>query len=396
MAPTWSLALEGLKHQSPGRHPLGAATKAIGACGRAQLWQWALEVSDLVKVQGLQPDAFILGATVSSTEKASQWRSAIALGTRSSQTAVTPVVVNSAISACEKGHRWALSLSLLEVSPLRRLEMTVVGSSAAISACASGPWQRALWLFDELPQKDLTPDIIVCNSVLRACAFANAEHLERLLRMIQGHAQEPDVVTYNTLINGYSKQLAWEDSLATLIKGKNSGTLFRSNSLVAYNAALSGQGSDHGWWLCLSMLEDLGSRADVVTCGTVMMCLGRASLSTLALRLLDEADRKHWSNERIYSAAAAACEGESLWKESLMVLCRACRLRLADVVVYGSVGKTCESSSCWEQSLALLPDARSHNTTLSTPFANVVLSSCAKAAVWLHAIQVLSCFGRWS
>lgn len=129
-----------------------------------------------------------------------------------------------------------------------------------------------------LPQKDLTPDIIVCNSVLRACAFANAEHLERLLRisvaswnnffksfsrpttdwtksqtawsmvwkqpqhlqklgifaccftthlkgMIQGHAQEPDVVTYNTLINGYSKQLAWEDSLATLIKGKNSGTL---------------------------------------------------------------------------------------------------------------------------------------------------------------------------
>ena len=30
---------------------------------------------------------------------------------------------------------------------------------------------------------------------------------------------------------------------------------FRRNSLVAYNAALSGQGSDHGWWLCLSMLE---------------------------------------------------------------------------------------------------------------------------------------------
>ena len=26
----------------------------------------------------------------------------------------------------------------------------MVGSSAAISACASGPWQRALWLFDEL------------------------------------------------------------------------------------------------------------------------------------------------------------------------------------------------------------------------------------------------------
>ena len=197
------------------------------------------------------------------------------------------------------------------------------------------------------------------------------------------------------MINGYSKQLAWEDSLATLIKGKNSGTLFRSNSLVAYNAALSGQGSDPGWWLCLSMLEDLGSRADVVTCGTVMMCLCRASLSTLALHLLDEADRKHWSNERIYSAAAAACEGESLWKESLVVLRRACRLRLADVVVYGSVGKTCESSSCWEQSLALLPDARSHDTALSTPFANVVLSSCAKAAVWLHAIQVLSCFGRW-
>ena len=28
-----------------------------------------------------------------------------------------------------------------------------------------------------------------------------------------------------------------------------------SNWLVAYNAALSGQGSDHGWWSCLSMLE---------------------------------------------------------------------------------------------------------------------------------------------
>ena len=52
MAPPWSLALEDLHRASPGRHPLGAATKAIGACGRAQLWQWALEVSDLVKVQG--------------------------------------------------------------------------------------------------------------------------------------------------------------------------------------------------------------------------------------------------------------------------------------------------------------------------------------------------------
>ena len=38
--------------KTPRGHPLGAATKAIGACGRAQLWQWALEVSDFVKVQG--------------------------------------------------------------------------------------------------------------------------------------------------------------------------------------------------------------------------------------------------------------------------------------------------------------------------------------------------------
>ncbi len=121
------------------------------------------------------------------------------------------------------GHRWALSLSLLEGSPLRRLEMTVVGSSAAISACASGPWQRALGLFDEwlgcdllgptggfevnkstwnsceprLPQKDLTPDIIVCNSVLRACAFANAEHLERLLRI--------SVASWNNFVVWFSR-----------------------------------------------------------------------------------------------------------------------------------------------------------------------------------------------
>ena len=52
MATTWSSALEGLHVKTPRGHPLGAATKAIGACGRAQLWQWALEVSDFVKVQG--------------------------------------------------------------------------------------------------------------------------------------------------------------------------------------------------------------------------------------------------------------------------------------------------------------------------------------------------------
>lgn len=44
---------------------------------------------------------------------------------------------------------------------------------------------------------------------------------------------------------------------------------FRSNSLVAYNAALSGQGSDPGWWLCLSMLE-----AGWIFNGLLWLCYG--------------------------------------------------------------------------------------------------------------------------
>ena len=392
--PQWLLALASLHQVRQERFPLAAPTRAIGACGRAQRWNVALCVVDFIGAVGLQPDLFVFGATLSALERASEWPTAC--GLLAGLTGVNEVLMNSALSACEKGDEWAPSLLLLGQTRAIRCELeSVVGNSAVISACAKNEfqWGRAFLILEKLSHQSLQPDVIAFNSALRACAYSDASHVERLLSLMRHHLVQADIVTSNTLINAFSRQLAWEESLAALRRG----SCYYPFSAIAHNSALSSLGYDSSWLLSLPLLEELQVRrqADVVSRGAAMTALARASQSHLGLELLDALDEDQ-TNEQIYSAAISACESQSYWRESIALLRQAkdSRVRM-DVTIYGSACNTCEKSSCWEHAIALLPDSRCDGISCSTPLANTAISSCAKSGTWLQAIHVLRALSRW-
>ena len=196
------------------------------------------------------------------------------------------------------------------------------------------------------------PDVIAFNSAFRACAFADAAHVQRLLRLMRQNAAEPDVVTSNTLISSYSRQLAWEESLAGVVQGRGNYPVFSS---IACNAALSSLGFESNWPTSLALLEDvqMKGKADVVSFGAAMTALARASQSRLSLKLLDSLD-DDLTNEQIYSAAISSCEGESCWKSvDLLKQARHRQVRL-DVTVYGAACNVCEKGNFWESSDCLI------------------------------------------
>ncbi|CAJ1332960.1 unnamed protein product, partial [Effrenium voratum] len=389
----WAEALAGLCEMGLARLPLAEPTKVLSACSRAGKWPVSLGLVEAMAAAGLRGDAFVNGALLSGAERGSAWPAAVAL----LEPWASEVPRNTVLSACEKGGRWYLALSLLEAgwggAP------SLIGSSAAMAACAKDvrQWSRSLVILEQLPNRRLWPDTVALNSALRACAVAGQLALARQLLRSFSASLQPDAVSFHTLISAAGPNLEWRCGLAILAQQRAAGldlppSRFAAGnaSPVAVNTALAALGEAWAW--SLHLLEELPT-ADVVTFGAVMTSLARAAQRQRALQLLDVLEeRKLPTNEVIYSAAAAACEGD--WQESLQLLCRGRQLRLAlDAVAYGACCNCCEKSSCWEQALGVVGAAAcvAHG---SGPLCNAGISSCAKSGEWTQAVKALRAMVR--
>ncbi|CAE8699896.1 unnamed protein product, partial [Polarella glacialis] len=73
---------------------------------------------------------------------------------------------NAAISACEKGGQWQLSLLLLTELQVAKLAPTEVSYSAALSSCGqAGAWEPALVILETLLRKRFTPTSLQAGSI---------------------------------------------------------------------------------------------------------------------------------------------------------------------------------------------------------------------------------------
>merc|ERR1712032_433337 len=96
------------------------------------------------------------------------------------------VITNSAsISACEKGHQWAMALQILGKMRRSGLEPDVITNSASISACEKGhQWAMALQILGKMRRSSLEPDVVavlVSLERLYHCARKGI-HAVRVLR----------------------------------------------------------------------------------------------------------------------------------------------------------------------------------------------------------------------
>eukprot|EP00397_Hematodinium_sp_SG-2012_P010854 GEMP01010980.1.p1 GENE.GEMP01010980.1~~GEMP01010980.1.p1 ORF type:complete len:618 (+),score=142.76 GEMP01010980.1:258-2111(+) len=186
-AAQWKLAMK-LLRRIPSPDVISYNT-VISACDKAGEWETALRV-----LYGLKKTMRIMAST-----KANETDGG---GGSSSSTAapvvkiVRPDVVsyNSAISACEKGHQWELTVRLLrDMCRIKHMTPDVVSFTAAISACGKArQWGLALELLQTALQR-VRPDVIIYNACMSACAHAGKwEHALTLLHELRQAASSTD------------------------------------------------------------------------------------------------------------------------------------------------------------------------------------------------------------
>lgn len=77
---------------------------------------------------------------------------------------------SAGISALEKGGQWQRALELFEFIPDANTSPKVIIYNAAITACEKGgQWQRALELFAFIPNANLSPNVVSFNAAITAC-----------------------------------------------------------------------------------------------------------------------------------------------------------------------------------------------------------------------------------
>eukprot|EP00913_Durusdinium_trenchii_P027154 g25479.t1 len=243
--------------------------------GKRPHWPRALELCNILQLEGLQATTTTYNTFISSCDEDGTWQNALhgvrgtgvecdiiscslvglemlgacLLKDREMQTVSLEADVisfNASISACGRNSQWRRAMHLVHAARHGGGDSTVVTCNAAMSACeVSGFWQNALQLFQDL-QEDDQPDIIsYCALISASICFKTARSGK--CDMVLGHFP-PRCVPLT-----HRKALEWPMALHLLNQMRHS----RQGSLVATNAAISACEKCGRWEHALALLKDL-------------------------------------------------------------------------------------------------------------------------------------------
>ncbi|CAE7216238.1 unnamed protein product, partial [Symbiodinium sp. CCMP2456] len=150
------------------------------------------------------PDRVNYSAAMSACEKGSRWQLALSifelLPRRSLGMDVTSV--NTTLSSCMKGWQWKMSLELLSYMPKAKLLPDTISYSLSISACGKeAKWQHSLQLLESMPEKEVIPDVICYSAAIGSCS--RGAEWQRALKLFHGLPSAsfcPNIITYNEVL----------------------------------------------------------------------------------------------------------------------------------------------------------------------------------------------------
>ncbi|CAE8612497.1 unnamed protein product [Polarella glacialis] len=299
-------------------------------------------------------------SAISACEKGGKWQLALSLlhGMPDERVIPNKISYNAAISACEKVGKWQLALSLLSSMPDMGLIPDEIGYNAAISACEKrGSWQQALSLLSAMPDKRLIPDRISYNAAISACARGGQWQLAlSLLSSMPDLRVVPSEVTYNVAISVFEKAGQWQLALSLLSSMPEISSM---PNVISYNAAISACEKGGQWQLALSLLSIMPARAvipDTISYSAAISACEKGNRWELAFRLLNKMSEMNIPpNVITYSAAMSACEKGGQWQLALSLLSSMWEVALApNDISYAAVISACEKAAAWEPAIALL------------------------------------------
>ncbi|CAJ1390329.1 unnamed protein product [Effrenium voratum] len=195
----WREALLLLQEAADARHEQDEVGYAAAMHGCTSRWQVALQLLAEMPQRRLQWNQVVLNTAISACEAGHRWQLAVALFSRVRPRADS---LNAAMAACERGHQWQQALALLETSWARvspsSLTMVVI-----LAACATGSlWQAALsWVFRAWKDHSCPDTDTTClNAALSACA--RAARWEQASALLSCPVRK-DFVSYATALEAF-------------------------------------------------------------------------------------------------------------------------------------------------------------------------------------------------
>ncbi|CAE7559987.1 unnamed protein product [Symbiodinium natans] len=362
---------------------------AMSGCAAGSLWRDALQMLRELPARSLKPDIVAFGAVATACSGA--WSHAVALleDACAAHLQLSSVFCNSVITACGRGERWELALSILNQMPSLGAACTVVTYTAAMTACtAAGHWQRCLQLGESLTAAGIAKNVVVYGCLVDACESGRQWILAlQLLREMPKQQVAPNLVVVSAAIGACESCCQWETAWYLFC------SLDKPN-VVAASSTMAALAKGGRWEMALSLCGEARDRSiglNLVACSTAISACekGHNWASALAL-LLDMRKLKLETNIVAYSAVISACEKSKQWELALALFEEVLQIRLQpDVIACSATMSAVERSGRWDLASGVLSIVEEDKIQPNVVLYNSAISAAQKANAWEKAIQLM-------
>ena len=148
-------------------------TAAVGICGKAFLWQQALDIFDQALVREIPCDTFAYNTLITACGLGLQWEVSLSLmHAMRKRHEADSVTLGSAIVACSDARRWQFALSSLSFldSGGKEVELSTPCFNAILSGCN---WEAGLAVLHEMDIRSVEKDSLTYSTMIAALEEAD-------------------------------------------------------------------------------------------------------------------------------------------------------------------------------------------------------------------------------
>ena len=360
--------------------------------GEVLAWRSNLNLLSYINQQTMQLDVVACSTAMTTCQKGNLWDLSLHLFANFHQP--NQIMCNAAVSSCEEGAQWSKALLLLEgLSNDLRMGMScdIITFNSAISACEkSSQWR---WALEVLMQADetLPLDVISFSASISACEKAGKwQHALNLYSEFLLRALQMDLIICNAMISACEKGGQWQAALHFMGHLVSKGL---KPDQTSHNALLSAFQKGQQWQKALQTFHELRSAGtmNLISYNSVI----RACIDhwTLALQLFTDLKKDLGQDFRgdlvTYSSLISACEKGQQWCLALCIFEDSQRREefLSDSILYMATMTAVRSK--WSIVLDLLAQLRMRHFSIDTDAYDVILSSCEQGGVAKNASTFL-------
>lgn len=123
-----------------------------------------------------------------------------------------------ATNACLEGAAFAAGVSLVHDMRAAAVLPDAIFCSAAIRNC--GQWTEALHFWRLMPEVNLEPNLVACNSLLDVCGSGRWALSLALFHAMPEMALTPDVISYSSAMKACATMGLWQHSIGLLAEAQ--------------------------------------------------------------------------------------------------------------------------------------------------------------------------------